>query len=79
MGRAAKYLQVGQYGSPTMPIDGLLARWNEDRGFGFMTPTVGGQDSQMTSCAEATFFLQKCPGTKMDGNNNGIPCERQWC
>jgi hypothetical protein len=35
--------------------------------------------SQMTSCAEATFFLQNCPGTKMDGNNDGIPCEKQWC
>ena len=35
--------------------------------------------SQMTSCAEATFFLKNCPGTKMDGDNDGIPCERQWC
>lgn len=35
--------------------------------------------SQMTSCAEATFFLQNCPGTKMDGNGDGIPCEKQWC
>jgi hypothetical protein len=35
--------------------------------------------SQMTSCAEATFFLKNCPGTKMDGNNDGVPCERQWC
>jgi hypothetical protein len=35
--------------------------------------------SQMTSCAEATFFLKNCPGVKMDGNNDGIPCERQWC
>src|SRR4029453_10920263 len=35
--------------------------------------------SQMTSCAEATYFLQNCPGTKMDGNNDGIPCEKQWC
>ena len=35
--------------------------------------------SQMTSCAEATYFLQSCPGTKMDGNNDGIPCEKQWC
>ena len=35
--------------------------------------------SQMTSCAEATFFLTNCPGVKMDGNNDGIPCERQWC
>jgi hypothetical protein len=35
--------------------------------------------SQMTSCAEATYFLKNCPGVKMDGNNDGIPCERQWC
>ena len=35
--------------------------------------------SQMTSCAEATYFLKNCPGTKMDGNNDGIPCEQQWC
>jgi hypothetical protein len=35
--------------------------------------------SQMTSCAEATFFLQNCPGTKMDGDHDGIPCEQQWC
>lgn len=35
--------------------------------------------SQMTSCAEATWFINNCPGTKMDGNNDGIPCERQWC
>jgi len=35
--------------------------------------------SQMTSCEEATFFLHNCPGTKMDGNNDGIPCEKQWC
>ena len=35
--------------------------------------------SQMTSCAEATYFLKSCPDTKMDGNNDGIPCEKQWC
>lgn len=35
--------------------------------------------SQMTSCAEAKYFLAKCPGVKMDGDNNGIPCEKQWC
>ena len=35
--------------------------------------------SQMTSCAEAMFFIKNCPGTKMDGNNDGIPCEGQWC
>ena len=35
--------------------------------------------SQMRSCDEATWFLKNCPGTKMDGNNDGVPCERQWC
>ncbi|WP_232013255.1 excalibur calcium-binding domain-containing protein [Ferriphaselus amnicola] len=34
----------------------------------------------MTSCEEAKFFLQNCPGVKMDGGrSNGIPCETQWC
>ena len=35
--------------------------------------------SQMTSCAEAEFFLRNCPGVEMDGNHDGEPCEAQWC
>lgn len=35
--------------------------------------------SQMTSCSEAKFFLNNCPNVKMDGNGDGVPCERQWC
>jgi cold shock CspA family protein len=35
--------------------------------------------SQMTSCAEATYFLNHCPDTRMDGDHDGIPCEDQWC
>ncbi len=35
--------------------------------------------SQMTSCKEAKFFLANCPGTQMDGNHDGTPCEQQWC
>jgi len=35
--------------------------------------------SQMTSCREATLFLQNCPGTQMDGNGDSVPCEQQWC
>jgi cold shock CspA family protein len=35
--------------------------------------------SQMTSCSEAKYFLKNCPGTQMDGNNDGVPCEQQWC
>lgn len=35
--------------------------------------------SEMRSCAEATYFIQHCPNTKMDGDGDGVPCERQWC
>lgn len=35
--------------------------------------------SQMTSCQEATYFLKNCPDVKMDGDNDGIPCEQQLC
>jgi cold shock CspA family protein len=35
--------------------------------------------SQMTSCAEAEYFIAHCPGTKMDGDGDGVPCEQQWC
>lgn len=35
--------------------------------------------SQMSSCAEATFYINNCPNTQMDGDGDGIPCERQWC
>lgn len=35
--------------------------------------------SQMTSCSEAKFFLANCPRVKMDGDKNGMPCEKQWC
>ncbi|MEQ1512467.1 MAG: cold shock domain-containing protein [Lysobacteraceae bacterium] len=34
---------------------------------------------QMHSCADATQVLQNCPGTEMDGDGDGIPCEQQWC
>ncbi len=35
--------------------------------------------SEMRSCAEAEYFIEYCPGTKMDGNNDGEPCEQQLC
>ncbi len=45
------------------------------------TPRCDGRRycSQMTSCAEAKYFLANCPGVKMDGDKNGTPCEKQWC
>lgn len=35
--------------------------------------------TQMRSCSEAKYFLANCPGVKMDGDGDGIPCEQQWC
>lgn len=35
--------------------------------------------SQMRSCEEAKYFIANCPNTKMDGDNDGVPCEQQLC
>jgi cold shock CspA family protein len=35
--------------------------------------------SQMTSCAEAFFYQEKCGASEMDGDRDGIPCEQQHC
>ena len=37
------------------------------------------QCGQMTSCEEAKFFLAHCPNTQMDGDMNGVPCEKNVC
>ena len=29
---------------------------------------------QMTSCAEANFYLNECGLNRLDGNNDGVPC-----
>lgn len=34
--------------------------------------------SQMHSYEEAVYFINHCPGTQMDGNNDGEPCESQF-
>lgn len=35
--------------------------------------------SEMRSCEEARFYLQSCPGVKMDGDHDGEPCEKGPC
>ncbi len=30
---------------------------------------------EMSSCAEARFYLEHCGATKIDGDGNGVPCE----
>lgn len=32
--------------------------------------------SQMASCAEATFYLRTCRAGKLDGDGDGVPCEK---
>ena len=34
--------------------------------------------SHMRSCSDAKAHMH-CPGAAMDGDRDGIPCERQWC
>lgn len=34
--------------------------------------------SDMRSLDEAEFFLANCPNVKMDGDKDGLPCERQF-
>ncbi|MDD5753981.1 MAG: excalibur calcium-binding domain-containing protein [Methylococcales bacterium] len=34
--------------------------------------------SQMNSYEEAKFFLDNCPDNRMDGDHDGIPCEKQF-
>ncbi|MBS0354001.1 MAG: excalibur calcium-binding domain-containing protein [Proteobacteria bacterium] len=70
-------------GEPSMAIEKIVAEVAQDTAVSLPARQFrcDGRThcSQMTSCAEATFFLRNCPGVKMDGNNDGIPCERQWC
>ncbi|MDD5228014.1 MAG: excalibur calcium-binding domain-containing protein [Methylococcales bacterium] len=32
----------------------------------------------MNSYEEAKFFLDNCPDNRMDGDHDGIPCEKQF-
>ncbi len=79
----------------TSRFDGMLKKWNADRGMGCVVAEQGGEElfvhvsafpcdgrehySQMTSCSEAKLFLKNCPGVQMDGDGDGVPCETQWC
>ncbi len=57
--------------------------WDQTESFSTAEPEVFRCDgrqhcSQMRSKAEAVFFLHNCPDTKMDGDGDGDPCERQF-
>ena len=70
--------KLGRAGAPTAATDKATPAAAPKASSGF---TCDGRlyCSQMKSCAEAKYFLANCPGVKMDGDKNGIPCEKQWC
>lgn len=35
--------------------------------------------SSMTSCDEAKYYLDYCPNVQIDGDGDGVPCEKQLC
>ena len=35
--------------------------------------------SEMNSCQEARFYLNNCPNVNIDGDLDGVPCEKQHC
>ncbi|MDT0596680.1 excalibur calcium-binding domain-containing protein [Aestuariibacter sp. P117] len=63
--------------NPSLPIEKKEAVFIQADKFNFKCD--GRQHcSEMTSLEEARFFLKHCPDTKMDGDNDGEPCERQF-
>ena len=61
------------------PAAELNQNKNEENGFNSNFRCDGRiHCSQMNSYEEALFFLRNCPGVQMDGDGDGIPCERQF-
>ena len=56
-----------------MRFQGRLTEWNDDRN----VQEVALARAVLRDEAEATG--EKCGVPDMDGNHDGIPCERQWC
>ncbi len=60
-------------------IDKKLSLPNLDWFFSDFTCDGRQYCSQMTSYEETNFFLDNCPDTKMDLDNDGLPCENgEW-
>lgn len=71
-------------GGTTLPASVRSSLSGINASAGFSSPNVQNQQfrcdgrqhcSQMSSRAEAVFFLRNCPNTKMDGDHDGVPCE----
>lgn len=66
----------GGEGAPAQALANLPVERPDNPGFSCDGRT---RCPEMRSCEEALYFLQNCPGTKMDGDQDGVPCEDQWC
>ncbi|MDB5944363.1 MAG: cold-shock DNA-binding protein family [Ramlibacter sp.] len=72
--RADGKAEVERSGKQPLPSSG-----SGDQGVVFFTCDGRNTCVQMTSCAEAKFFVQSCPGMNTQGNREGTTCEQQWC
>jgi cold shock CspA family protein len=73
------YYGYGEYSRRAEPLRAVAAQSEEPVAASAYRCDGRTHCSQMTSCAEAKYFLRNCPDVKMDGNNDGVPCEQQWC
>lgn len=62
-----------------LPMPQQLKTWLKKEDFSKFTCQGKQHCSQMVSCKEARFYLQNCPNVKIDGDGDGVPCEKQWC
>ncbi len=64
---------------PTYKIDHLITGTGINRAFSDTNASFSCDSRQhcrqMTSRAEAEYFIKHCPNTKMDGDRDGILCE----
>jgi hypothetical protein len=67
--------RAGAFASLTPKVDAPAAR---------AVPTEFSCDrrthcAQMTSCAEAKYFLKHCRDADLEVDASGVPCSRRWC
>lgn len=58
-----------------MKAHGTLTKWNDDRGFGFIALPQSGTEVFVHISA----FPRDGVRPRVDGNDDGEPCEQQWC
>lgn len=45
----------------------------------FVVYLLATRRNELRRLASATYFVEHCPNTQTDGDNDGVPCESQWC